>query len=226
MNIYVIIAAGGTGTRMQSAMPKQYLLLNEKPIIYYTIQQFKKAVPNIKCIIVVPPNYLQQTQKILQENNIAENCTVIAGGKTRFHSVQNGIAAINETEAILLVHDAARCLVSVNLIQKCVQTTIEKGNAVPAILLTDSIRQVNEKNTNKIIDRNLLRSIQTPQTFYLHTLQKAFAQKYIATFTDEASVVELIGKKINLIDGESTNIKITNPIDLIIAEQFLKKIED
>jgi 2-C-methyl-D-erythritol 4-phosphate cytidylyltransferase len=222
MNYYVIIAAGGIGTRMQAPQPKQFLLIHHKPILYYTISQFQKAYEHIKCIIAVPTSYINQTNTLLQQYNIAHNCTVIEGGATRYHSVQNGVNAITDTNAIVLVHDAARCLVSTQLIQTCVQQTIANGNAVPAVAITDSLRVVNNTNQNSIVDRTTMRSIQTPQTFELSILQKAFAQEYSTIFTDEASVVEQLGISINLIQGEYSNIKITNPIDIAIAQKLLQ----
>ncbi len=225
MNYYVIIAAGGIGTRMQSATPKQFLQLNSQPIIVHTIAQFIKAIPTVKCIIATPLHLINYTIELLTKYNIIDSCTVIAGGETRFNSVQNCLQTIDKNqEAIVLVQDAARCLVTTNLIKQCIATTIAKGNAVPAIAVTDSLRKVNANGVNEIIDRTLIRSIQTPQVFYNSILQKAFAQTYSPSFTDEASVVEQLGVVINLIEGETTNLKITNPIDIVIAEKILESI--
>jgi 2-C-methyl-D-erythritol 4-phosphate cytidylyltransferase len=221
MNYYVIIAAGGIGTRMQSNIPKQYLLIHNKPVLYHTVSKFKNTIPNINCIVVVPYQFIDDTKNILLQHNIDQNCTVIAGGLTRFHSVQNGVNAIQDNNAIVMVHDAARCLVTEQLIHNCVQQTLLIGNAVPAIAVTDSLRVVKHNNENSIVDRTTIRSIQTPQCFELSILQKAFAADFNDSFTDEASVVEQLGIAIHLIDGEATNIKITNPIDIVIAEKIM-----
>jgi 2-C-methyl-D-erythritol 4-phosphate cytidylyltransferase len=220
MNKYVIIAAGGIGTRMQTELPKQYLLLHNVPILCITLKKFLVTFEDIHIIIAAPKEYIAYTKKLLVENGIENNIQIVEGGSTRFHSVLNGLQLITETEAIVFVHDAARCMVSPKLITQCYTTALEKGNAVPAVQSVDSLRLITE-NGNTILNRNKVRCIQTPQTFQLAILQKAFQQNYEESFTDEASVLEKIGEKINLIDGEISNIKITTPLDLQIAESIM-----
>jgi 2-C-methyl-D-erythritol 4-phosphate cytidylyltransferase len=221
MQKYVVIAAGGSGLRMQTHTPKQFLVLGKQPIICHTIQRFLAAFPDVHIILSVPANYLDEVKDMMVLYFPNCNYTLVLGGATRFHSVQNGIQSITVDNAIVFVQDAARCLLSTTLIEACYAATIKEGNAIPCILPKDSLRIVNQ-DTNSILNRNLVRVIQTPQTFYLTDLRKAFQQTYNELFTDEASVMEHIGIPIHLIPGEENNIKITTPIDLKIAEWLLK----
>lgn len=218
---YALIVAGGKGMRMGSAIPKQFLPLNEKPLLYYTIQAFIDAFSDINIILVLPQEQLSCAQMVLQSFPARIDATIVAGGETRFHSVQNGLKAA-EDDAIIFVHDGVRPLVSPALIRRCYEQAVEKGSAIPVAPVTDSIRQVNG-NESKPIDREQLRSIQTPQTFRSDVLLPAFQQPYQPSFTDEATVVEAYGLPVHLIDGEKSNIKVTTPEDMLIAELFLKK---
>jgi 2-C-methyl-D-erythritol 4-phosphate cytidylyltransferase len=220
MKQYVILAAGGSGTRMQSDIPKQFLLLNEKPLLIHSIFKFRNALPDIHIIIAAHQDYIDYTTTLLSKYGLMHHTVVTQGGETRFHSVQNGIATIADEEAIVFVHDAARCLVSEELILRCHQACLEFGNAVPATKSTDSLRLV-KKSSNAILDREKVRIIQTPQTFKLSVLRRAFTQQHLPHFTDEASVLESIGEKIHLVEGETSNIKITTPFDMSVAQVLL-----
>ena len=145
------------------------------------------------------------------------------GGETRFHSVQNGLKHIKK-HSIIFVHDGVRCLLTPDLVRRCYYAAVDKGNAIPAITATDTIR-IETVNGNVQIDRDKVRMIQTPQAFFSELVKSAFEQDFHESFTDEASVVEKLGVKINLIEGESTNIKITRPLDLMIAEKVLEERE-
>jgi 2-C-methyl-D-erythritol 4-phosphate cytidylyltransferase len=217
---YAIIVAGGSGTRMGTEIPKQFLLLNGKPVLWHSIKAFVDAYPDIEIILVLPAQYLQEGQNFKSEFP-SNNISIAEGGATRFDSVKNGLSVVRE-KSIVFVHDAVRCLVSPGLIQQCYKKVIEKGNAIPAIAATDSIR-IENGNENKQVDRNSVRIIQTPQTFLSEIILNAFRQNYNPAFTDEASVAESSGEKINLVEGEASNFKITRPIDLLIAEQILKE---
>ena len=155
--------------------------------------------------------------------NAENEITITTGGETRFHSVKSGLQFVQHP-SIVFVHDGVRCLVSEKLIHNCYEETLKKGNAIPAIKPSDSLR-LEISDGNKILDRNKVYIIQTPQTFASEILTKAFEQDYDESFTDEASVVEKMGVKINLIEGEKNNFKITQPVDLIIAENILSKYE-
>ncbi len=221
MKTYAVIVAGGAGKRMGSALPKQFLLLKNKPVLYYTINAFLKAVPGIHVIIVLPEEHLELGKEIVDGFFDEQQIQLTVGGETRFHSVQNGLKLISE-ESIIFVHDGVRCLVSEELIQRCYTTALETGSAIPAVECRDSARMITDDG-NDPVDRTKLRLVQTPQTFHSKILLPAFAIDYKERFTDEATVVEAFGLKVTLVQGEETNIKITNPIDLVIAEKILEK---
>ena len=219
MKKFAVIVAGGKGTRMNSDIPKQFLLLKNKPVLYYTIKAFMDVYENIEIILVLPEEHIGKGREIIDGYFDPSRIRIVAGGRTRFHSVQNGLAPINE-ESIIFVHDGVRCFVTGKLIKKCYETAFEKGNAVPAVDCGDSLRLLTV-NGNEILDRTKVKIIQTPQTFHSKILLPAFNIDYKDKFTDEASVVEVFGVAINLIEGEINNIKITTPADLSFAECLL-----
>ncbi|HET9057419.1 MAG TPA: 2-C-methyl-D-erythritol 4-phosphate cytidylyltransferase [Chitinophagaceae bacterium] len=221
MKKYAVIVAGGIGKRMKTQTPKQFLLLRGKPVLYYTIQTFLNAYDDLQIILVLPLDYMDMGAEIIDAYFDKERIQLVAGGETRFHSVKNGLSLI-EQESIVFVHDAVRCMVSVDLIKRCYKTALEVGNAVPVIESPDSLRVVTTEG-NYLLDRNTARLVQTPQTFYSKILLAAFTIDYKEKFTDEASVAEAFGILINLIEGEENNIKITRPIDMIIAENIMEK---
>lgn len=219
MKKFAVIVAGGKGTRMNNDIPKQFLLLKNKPVLYYTIKAFLDALENIEIILVLPEEHISKGREIIDGYFKASRIRITAGGRTRFHSVQKGLELINE-DSIIFVHDGVRCLVTGDLIRKCYETALAEGNAIPALECGDSVRLLTA-NGNKIIDRNKVKLIQTPQTFHSKILIPAYRIDYKDKFTDEASVVEAFGLSINLIEGDRNNIKITTPFDLRIAEMLL-----
>jgi 2-C-methyl-D-erythritol 4-phosphate cytidylyltransferase len=219
MKKIAIITAGGMGTRMGSILPKQFLLLNGKSVLWHTLHAFIKAFEDISFVLVVPDHFINTAAELASELNISQKTSIVVGGPTRFDSVKNGLATIKES-AIVFVHDGVRCLVSPELIKRCYLQAIEKGSAIPAVASTDSIRIAIEDN-HKVIDRSKVSIIQTPQTFKSDLILPAFNQSYQEGFTDEATVVESTGKMVYLIEGDYQNIKITRPIDLIIAEKII-----
>jgi len=216
-----IIVAGGTGQRMGSVVPKQFLEIQGKPILLHTIDQFVAAFSDIQLVVVLPEGYIQEGKDLLSKNGFTKNIVFVPGGDTRFQSVKNGLAQVNES-AIVFVHDAVRCLLTPALIQRCYQQALENGSAIPAVSSTDTVRLM-KGNNNELFDRENVMLIQTPQTFQSDLLLAAFNQEYIASFTDEANVVEASGKPVSIVDGEFENIKITRPLDLAIAEYILAK---
>jgi 2-C-methyl-D-erythritol 4-phosphate cytidylyltransferase len=171
--------------------------------------------------LVLPEQHIQKGKTIAASFADSDRIQIVAGGDTRFHSVQCGLKNVKE-DAVVFVHDAVRCLVSVPLIQRCYKDALEKGNAIPAVAATDSIRILNSEG-NHVADRTQVRIIQTPQTFLSNIILPAFQQEYTDAFTDEATVVEASGKEIFLTEGEYDNIKITRPIDIMIAERILEE---
>jgi 2-C-methyl-D-erythritol 4-phosphate cytidylyltransferase len=221
MQKYAIIVAGGSGKRMGTEIPKQFLLLKGKPVLFYAIEAFLKAFNDIKIILVLPEEHLELGKEIVDGYFDAKQIQIAQGGETRFHSVSNGLKLVVE-ESIIFVHDGVRCLVSNELIHRCFDTALETGSAIPVINFKDSVRKITEHG-NEPVDRSSLKLVQTPQTFHSKILLPAFVIDYKERFTDEANVVEAYGLKVTLVPGEETNIKITNPIDLIIAENILEK---
>ncbi len=216
-----IIVAGGTGQRMGTTLPKQFLAIEGKSILLHTIGQFVTAFADINFIIVLPADYIQEGQALITASGLSQSFQFVAGGDTRFQSVKNGLAQV-DPDAIVFVHDAVRCLLTPDLILRCYQQAIEKGSAIPAVSSTDTIRII-EGTKHHVVDRTNVMMIQTPQTFNAALLKKAFEQAYQPSFTDEANVLEANGKEVYLIEGEYENIKITRPLDLAIAEYILAK---
>ncbi len=219
MKKVALIVAAGNGSRMNSEIPKQFLLLKNKPVLYYSIKAFLSAYDDTEIILVLPEEHIAKGQEIIDGYFDSSKFKITSGGRTRFHSVQKGLSLIND-EAIIFVHDGVRCFVTKDLITRCYDAAVEYGTAVPVIGLTDSVRLLT-KNGNKIVDRNKVKLVQTPQAFHSKILLPAFAIDYKDQFTDEASVVEAFGLKINLVEGEKNNIKITTPHDLELANVLL-----
>jgi len=219
MRKYAVIVAGGTGSRMGGETPKQFMPLREKPVIYYTIQTFLDAYEDMRVILVLPADHLKTGKKIVDSNFGNKELRTVPGGETRFHSVKNGLALIDD-EAIIFVHDGVRCLLTTNLIHRCYETALATGSAIPVIPSKDSVRLLKE-DYSEPFDRNKVMFVQTPQTFHSKILLPAYQIDYKDRFTDEATVVEAYGLKVSLLDGEETNIKITRPVDLLVAEQYL-----
>lgn len=217
---YAIIVAGGTGTRMGSSLPKQFLLLNNKPVLYYTLKVFFDAYDDLQIVLVLPAEYTDMGQEIIDAWFDKDRIRITVGGDTRFQSVKNGLQLI-EGEAIIFVHDGVRCLLTASLIHSCYNKAVETGSAIPVVVSRDSVRLLTDEG-NDAIDRNKVMLVQTPQTFHSKILLPAFNIDYKDKFTDEATVVEAYGLKVTLVEGEETNIKITRPIDLIIAEKIIE----
>jgi len=217
---YVIIVAGGLGSRMKNDLPKQFVKISGKEIIVYAIENFLQYNSSIHIIISVHKDYISLLKEILKQHNLT-GITITEGGATRFESVKKGLALIKEPNAIIAIHDAARPLVSLQTIKNCFETAGEKGNAIPAVPVTESIRQ-NVNGNNIYADRNNYFIIQTPQCFLASKIIKAFELPYSEKFTDDAAVLGAMGEKINLVKGNIENIKITHPKDLIIAKALLE----
>ena len=219
MKKIAVIVAGGSGTRMNATLPKQFLLLNGKPVLFYTLTTFLKAYKDLNIILVLPEDFIAAGQEIIDAWFDYNRIQITAGGRTRFHSVQNGLQLITE-ESIVFVHDGVRCLLSTRLIQRCYDAAMEFGSAIPVVDCKDSVRVMIGEG-NEAIERSRIKLVQTPQTFHSKILLPAFKIDFKDKFTDEATVVEAFGLKIHLIEGEENNIKITRPTDLLIAEQLL-----
>lgn len=220
MNKYAVIVAGGSGSRMGTEIPKQFLLLKGKPVLYYTIRAFLNVYDDMQVILVLPLEYIDMGNEIIDAYFDKNRIQVIAGGETRFHSVKNGLSLIKE-ESIIFVHDGVRCLVKGDLIKSCYAAALENGSAVPVIQCNDSVRMITPDG-NRLLERSSIRLVQTPQTFHSKLLLPAFNIDYKERFTDEANVAEAFGIAIHLVEGDVNNIKITRPIDLFIAEKIME----
>ena len=219
---YAIIVAGGTGSRMGGSLPKQFMLLRDKPVLYYSIKTFLDAYDDLEIILVLPAAFTDIGEEIIDAYFDKEKIKIAIGGDTRFQSVKNGLKLVEE-ESIIFVHDAVRCLVSVNLIRRCYELAMQTGAAVPVIPSKDSVRILNDDGNGEV-DRNKIMLVQTPQTFHSKILLPAFDIDYKDKFTDEATVVEAYGLRVSLAEGEETNIKITRPMDLLIAEKVIEQL--
>jgi 2-C-methyl-D-erythritol 4-phosphate cytidylyltransferase len=219
MKKIAVIVAGGTGTRMNNTVPKQFLLLNGKPVLFYTIKTFLQSYEDMKVILVLPEEHVAAGQEIIDAFFDYNRIKITIGGRTRFHSVQNGLKLVEE-ESIVFVHDAVRCLLSTDLITRCYDAAVEYGAAIPVIDSKDSVRMISGDD-NTALERTNIKLVQTPQTFHSKILLPAFNIDYKDKFTDEATVVEAFGLKVHLVKGEENNIKITRPQDMLLAESLL-----
>lgn len=219
---YTIIVAGGKGERMQTELPKQFIPIAKKPLLMHTISKFYAYDASMHLILVLPANQVDYWQVLCQKHNFHIPHQIVTGGETRFHSVSNGLSTISGS-GLVAIHDGVRPFVSIDTITRCFEMAAEKGAAIPSIEIVDSIRYF-DKNENKSVDRNSYCLIQTPQVFQVDLIKKGFKQVYSPSFTDDASVVEAMGEKVYLVDGNRENIKITTPYDLELANSFLSKL--
>jgi len=221
MDKAAVIVAGGLGTRMGSETPKQFLEVNGRPILSYTLDAFYTAFPDVQIIIVFPQSFLEEGTAMVHRLYPGNNILFTAGGPARFDSVKKGLSLV-QSPSVIFVHDAVRCLVTPALIRNCYEEALKHGSAIPVVPVKDSFRRVHQ-NGSEVVDRSLLRAVQTPQTFRSELLLPAFQVGYDPTFTDEATVVEHHGARVHLVPGEEGNIKITVRADLDFAQQVTGK---
>jgi 2-C-methyl-D-erythritol 4-phosphate cytidylyltransferase len=215
----VVIVAGGSGSRMLSEIPKQFLEIHGKPVILWTIEKFISFDPDINVVLVLPESHLIVWQDLVDKYKLAREVTITTGGATRFHSVMQGLAHVHPEE-IVGIHDAVRPLVTIDTIQRCYDEAEKSGSGIPVIESEDSLREVRGLG-NSIVDRSFIKRVQTPQVFQAEKLLKAYENCIDQSFTDDASVFESYFGKVSLVEGNSENIKITFPSDMKIAEAIL-----
>jgi len=220
MKKFAIIVAGGSGSRMATEIPKQFLELNGKPILMYTIQVFYNFDPEIELILVLPETQQEFWRNLCLKHSLLIPHRIATGGENRFHSVKNGLELI-DGDGIVFIHDGVRPLVSHLTIERCFETARKFGNAIPVLPVSESLRKL-DGHKSKSVDRSQFFGVQTPQTFQTEQILTAFRQNYDPEFTDDASVAEKAGFQIFMVEGNRENIKITNPIDLILAESLLR----
>ena len=215
---YAIIVAGGSGTRMQQDLPKQFIEVAGKPILMHTIERFYKYNPDVRLIVVLPQEQLTTWRELCRKYDFKLFQMTVAGGVTRFGSVKNGLGAVTG-DGLIAVHDGVRPFVEVETIRSAYDAAAKYGSAVVAVSPKDSIRELTEEGS-RAVPRAKYKLVQTPQVFQASILRKAYEQPEQEYFTDDASVVESIGQPITLVEGSYRNIKITTPEDLILAEAF------
>ena len=208
---------------MHSALPKQFMLLGGIPVVARTINIFAEALPGAEIVVVLPEEHIAMWKNLAARFDVAVH-KCVAGGAERFHSVKAGIEALSEDVTSIAVHDGVRALVSKRLIIRAALAIEENDAVIPVIEVVDSYRRV-EQGGSMILPRSELRIVQTPQIFKSSILRKAYTQEFDQAFTDDASVVEAMGIKITLVDGERTNIKLTTPEDMEWAEWMLQREE-
>lgn len=219
MDRYAILVAGGKGLRMGSDIPKQFLPLRGRPVLMHTIDVFRRTYPDIHIILVLPREQQDYWRQLCGQHGYDVELCVADGGETRFHSVHNGLSLIpDDARGVVGVHDGVRPFVSPETIRRCFEAAEEFGAVVPVVPVVETVRQVLADGSSMTVDRNAYRLVQTPQTFDIQLLKKAYGQPFDPFFTDDASVVEAMGHPIKLVEGNNENIKLTNPADLKLAE--------
>ena len=224
MTKIAIIVAGGKGERMQSDIPKQFIEIQNKPILMHTLEVFYKYDASLRIILVLPAQQLVFWNQLCKKHAFAIEHKIVEGGKTRFHSVKNALVFIVD-QSVIAFHDGVRPLVNTETIARCFAAAESFGAAIPVISLIDSIRQTDGQNSVSV-DRSAYKLVQTPQVFTSDILIKAYEQEFSALFTDDASVVESAGTKVQLVEGNRDNIKITTEMDLRIAEVLFSNLKN
>ncbi|PJJ84539.1 2-C-methyl-D-erythritol 4-phosphate cytidylyltransferase [Mucilaginibacter auburnensis] len=222
---YAIIVAGGSGTRMGTTVPKQFLSVNGLPVLMHTLLAFYNSASKPHLILALPKGFHDYWKQLCNTHNFNIDYILATGGETRFQSVKAAFELISDHNSLIAVHDAVRPLINSQLIDAAYQQAAETGNAIVAVKSRDSIRQL-KNGLSASLKRDEIYLVQTPQIFQYKQLKRAYLQTYSDVFTDDASVVEAAGFKIHLIEGDNQNIKITFPEDIAIAELILKGRED
>lgn len=236
MKRFAIIVAGGKGLRMGGELPKQFIPVEGRPVLMRTLDTFHACDSSIQLILVLPRDHQSYWQELCAHYAFCVPHIIADGGATRFHSVMSGLAKVSEPEALVAVHDGVRPFVSHVVIERCYAEAEAHGTAVPVIPVVETVRQLVREDSAEeqicspevianaksvTVDRNAYRLVQTPQIFRASLLRSAYAQPYCEAFTDDASVVEAMGGKIHLVEGNRENIKLTTPFDLIVARALI-----
>jgi len=223
MRKIALIVAGGTGIRMQAETPKQFMLLHNLPVLMYSLNIFFQYDKNLDVRLVLPESEMERWKTLCEEYHFKVSHVLFAGGETRFHSVKNGLKDIPDS-SLVAIHDGVRPLVSKQTISNCFDLAEKQGTAIPVMPVIDSIRKVDQGDSTAE-SRSHFRTVQTPQVFQSELLLDAYNIEYQDNFTDDASVVEKAGYKIFLAEGNRENIKITSPLDLVIAEALIEHLK-
>ena len=224
MKKYIIVVAGGKGLRMGGDVPKQFQIIGNKPILMVTLERLHAIDPTMQIILVLPADQIEMWKEMCREYEFAVPLLLTQGGATRFHSVQNGLAQVDDMEEALVgVHDGVRPCVSQRVVDDCFREAWIHGAAIPMIDLQDSLRHiVGADGVTEVVPRDRYRLVQTPQVFRLSVLRKAYEQRFVETFTDDASVVEAAGMDVVAVEGNRENIKLTTPYDMLVARTLME----
>lgn len=218
----ILIVAGGRGTRMGGPQPKQFLELAGRPVLMHTLEAFDRWDASARLIVVLPEDQIDTWKRLCEAHVFGRIHRVVAGGETRFHSVRNGLGAV-ASDGLIAVHDGVRPLVAPSVIAACFAAAADGGAAVPVVPVVESVREVDADGGSRPVDRTRLRVVQTPQVFRADVLRAAYCLPYDPRFTDDASVVEASGVAVRLVPGNRENIKLTTPMDLLLAEQLMRR---
>ncbi len=217
--IFIVLVAGGKGTRMDNATPKQFHLVAGKPLVMHTFDAFVSFFGKAEFILVLPEMEIGRWKHLCAEYGFSLPHRIVEGGPTRYHSVKNALAYVDD-KSLVFVHDAVRPLVAEDTLLDALQIARIHGTAIPVVPVTDALRQV-ENGISRAVNREQFRMVQTPQVFRSSLLKKAYLQAYRDTFTDDAAVVESTGQPLHLVEGNPENIKVTHPGDLGYVERLL-----
>lgn len=222
MKRFAVIVAGGKGLRMGSELPKQFLCIGGRPILMHTLEAFHRFDEAMQLILVLPHDHQPLWHKLCEEHAFSLPHLLADGGETRFHSVKNGLAQITE-DGVVAIHDGVRPFVSKEVLERCFTAAVTRQAVLPVIPIVDTVRELTAEGS-LTVDRNAYKLVQTPQVFNVTLLKAAYEQPFTPFFTDDASVVEALGRQITLVEGNRENIKITTPFDLKIAEALLADV--
>lgn len=224
MKRYLIVVAGGKGTRMGGEMPKQFQLLGDKPVVMLTLERLHSIDPTMQLILVLPAEHIDMWMLLCKQYSFAVPLILTQGGSTRFHSVQNGLAQVDDIDdALVGVHDGVRPFVSPSVLDECFREAWMHGAAIPMLDIQDSLRHIVGSNgATEVVPRDRYRLVQTPQVFRLSLLRRAYEQRFVESFTDDASVVEALGEQVVGVEGNRENIKLTTPFDLMVAKTLME----
>ncbi len=220
-HIYNIIVAAGSGSRFGASLPKQYCLMNDRPVLMHTIENMRRALPESQILLVLNRDFVDYWAELCEKYSFISP-KVVEGGDTRWQSVKNAIDEIPPEAQVITVHDGARPIVAPMMVERLIGALDNAVGAIPVVSVTDSLRQINEAGSISV-DRSLYKAVQTPQAFHADKLIEAYSLPFDATFTDDASVLAALGYDVALVEGDTYNIKITNPLDIEIAQVYLRQ---
>lgn len=220
----VIVVAAGSGSRMGGGLPKQYLQLQGKPVIIHTLEKFRNFDAKMMIVVVLAPEHRELWEDVAASYDICKDLVIAEGGPSRYDSVKNGLSRIRE-DGLIGIHDAVRPLVSRDTLLRTYEAAQNKGSGIPVIEIEETVRRLDARGGSTHMDRSLLRKVQTPQVFRSEQIKEAYQQAYNSAFTDDASVYESVYGKVNLVEGNRENIKITTPIDMQLASLLIASPE-